>query len=210
MLVPQRRFGGVVMTRVAYASNAFGPIGWLVRHGRRGAPPLEAIRIAADTRPVFDHAEAWLRIDDYARHLDDRILIGHPYRFDEEMRAALARAAVRFGFMWTAIPPGGAPVPSWYDRSAWLIIAHPPHLLPVPDELEIPSRRKQVRRPLRPGETITDMQSEAQSEQAKLEKKRAYNRARYHAQKIKRRRPQSLGDILADPERARAQLRDRE
>jgi len=201
--LPRRAFGGVVFTRVAYASSVLGPVGWLARWGKRGAVPLETREQARAANGAFDHAEMWLRIDDGGeRRLDDRILVGHPYGFDERMRAELTAAAVTFDFAWSASPPGT----SWYAPGAWLILAHPKHLLPIPapEELDEP-RRRTDRRPLRPGEFATTVVVESVAEAKRLAK-RQYNRQRYEAQ---RSRPMSLGEILADPKKAMARVNNR-
>lgn len=199
--LPRRAFGGTPFTRVAYASSVLGPLGWLARWGKRGAIPLETRWLARAANDAFDHAETWLRIDEAGRHLDDRILVGHPYSFDAKMREALTAAATTFDFAWSASPPGA----SWYAPNAWLVVAHPKHLLPIPaaEELVEP-RRGLVRRALRAGEFSTDVGS---AEEARRLAKRKYNRDRYEAEKN---RPMTLGEILSDPARARARLRARE
>lgn len=192
MRLPKRIFGGVAMSRVTYASVALGPVGWLARRGRRGAVPRELGRAASEVRWVFDHAETWLHIDeDGRRHLDDRLLVAHPYHFGEKDRELLERAALLFDFVWTVMPPGA----SWYAPNAWLIIAHPRHLLPIPGEELQTTRRGLDRRPLRPGEFETGLWAEEREAETKRIEKRAYNKARYERLKKQPRVP--IFDIVA-------------
>lgn len=163
--LPGRRWSGrggtsVLFRQVHYLRGDLGSIGFLARWRRQGRVPLELSAALRPAQLVFDHAEYWVAYADdlLTRDLDCRILVGHPYRFDEPMRAALIAACDRFALTWTATPPGaagGGVVPSWYSKSTWLITLQSAStlFLPEPRECKIKNGRAE-RRPLSEGETL--------------------------------------------------------
>lgn len=162
--LPARRWGGELYRRVHYREGVLGPLGWLLRWWGKGPPTKDVAARLELTRQVFDHVEYWLGYtEQLERKLDRRILVAHPYRFDAEMRAALAAAAQEHGLIWYAVPPRNeafTPVTSWYSNRSWMIVVMPPggFFIGAPEaaEVRIPRSRSQ-RHPLIAGETIEDL-----------------------------------------------------
>lgn len=162
--LPGRRWGvpGRLFRQVHYLLGDLGQLGFMARWRRQGRVPLELGARLAPVRTVFDHVEYWLCYADdlETRDLDRRVLVGHPYRFEQSTRDALAAACEQFGLVWSATPPkadapAGAPT-SWYSDRAWLIIVQPQSPFigsPEPRECKI-KRGRTERRPMIEGETL--------------------------------------------------------
>ncbi len=169
--LPGRMWGSHLYRQVQYRQGELAQIGYLARWRNKGRVPLDLLAKLTCLYPAFDHVEYWLGYADdlTSRDLDRRILVGHPYRFDEPTRRSLEAAAQEFGLVWWATPPkkpnpgqeGAAPgvITSWYSDSTWLVVVQPKDRFagaPAPEECAIRYGRKSERRPLEPGETLQE------------------------------------------------------
>lgn len=168
--LPHRMFGADTCRRVYYSSKELGPLGFLLRHGRKGRVPLPWRNHAEVLRQVFDHAEHWVAMREGSGADAPRILVGHPYRFTNPMLYSIEKMSQECELIWSIVPPirgafarplGPGQVGSWYSDSAFLITMQLETAFvgaPAPEELLTAGA---VRAPLEPGQYEASLPPEA-------------------------------------------------